>query len=123
MRYRIDTDDAQGEGSDKLTFSSVAEEQIGKLEVGTQQQLAAELVRVYGNSLRFLVKIQFQTFVHKGDIALYNTLCQDKFTLSVCDCAMRVEANHTDHSWHILSVGPPGSLKGFDCKSLSNSDS
>lgn len=100
--------------ADDVVFTSPARAQIENLDYSEQAKLSRGLSTVYGRVLEFQVRLALQTFVHRTDTLILETLRKGMVTFNIYDYAVRVKICKNTNQWTIQSIGLPGSLDGFE---------
>jgi len=105
-------DDSIGIGG--VTLSSAALSQIEGLPVGEQRSLSQGLVEAYSKSLDLLVRNALQCFIHRDELTILEKLRSGMVVYNIHEYAFRISVCRKTYSWHVNSVGLPGSLRGFE---------
>lgn len=104
----------------EISFSAAALEQISKLSQLERDKLAEGLSEVYGKLLSFMVKVAYQSYVHRDEVELLSQLRSGRMTVSVYDYGFRITICKETAHWHVNSIAMPGYLDGFKVIRLSS---
>lgn len=99
--------------SEEFSFSSAALKQIEGLNAGEQRRLSMGIAEAYASVTNLLIRIAFQSFVHRDEVATLERIRSGKVVFNVNDYAVRVTICPKTYGWRVASIGLPGSLNKF----------